>query len=415
MPGTGKTLLVNGITIVVLGHDAPIATLNENDEENQKQLTAQLRTGEPIICLDNVSQLRSERLCAMITSKVWSGRLLGKTAMLKLPNDAIWVATGNNVEMTTETARRCVRIRLNAEVERPWERRKKWRHDPLCEWALDNRGRLIHAALVCIQYWIANGRPGGSAILGGFEPWSRIIGGILECIGVGGFLSDQEQLYEAADGEAMELGEFCSVWLAEHGESWVSVSQLLEVAQRNGLLGELFQGKKEGGHGSVLGKKLRQIRDRVIGDLRVEWEANKHSKSARYRLARTAGTTPRNVTPCIQTNSSQVRGTAGGNLLSLSPVHAKSGAQPDELSDPPQPPASPAVPPSNGGTAPGGNAGHATGGGSKKSDEAAPATRSVPKTPVKRLHEDHIRGMDTEGPLSGRDSGSNHAAAAAQS
>ena len=42
--------------------------------------------------------------------------------MARLPIRCVWIATGNNPEFSNEMARRLVRIRLDANVERPWQR-----------------------------------------------------------------------------------------------------------------------------------------------------------------------------------------------------------------------------------------------------------------------------------------------------
>jgi hypothetical protein len=62
---------------------------------------------------------------------------------------------------TTVLARRSVLIRLDANVERPAER-KGFRHPNLLAYARGNRGQLVWACLTLIQAWVAAGRPSGS-------------------------------------------------------------------------------------------------------------------------------------------------------------------------------------------------------------------------------------------------------------
>ena len=60
-----------------------------------------------------------------------------------------------------------------------------------------------------MRAWLAAGRPPGKRILGSFESWAAVVGGILEHAGVPGFLQDTEQLYEAADVDgASKLRQF---------------------------------------------------------------------------------------------------------------------------------------------------------------------------------------------------------------
>ena len=51
-----------------------------------------------------------------LTATQWRGRRLGKSEIVDVPNDATWVATGNNVELSDEIARRTIPIRLDPGV-----------------------------------------------------------------------------------------------------------------------------------------------------------------------------------------------------------------------------------------------------------------------------------------------------------
>jgi hypothetical protein len=76
------------------------------DDEARKRITAALISGRPMLLLDNVRSLRSQSLEAVLTTTVWEDRLLGQTKMLRVRNTALWLATGNNVEVSDEMARR---------------------------------------------------------------------------------------------------------------------------------------------------------------------------------------------------------------------------------------------------------------------------------------------------------------------
>ena len=97
-----------------------------------------------------------------------------------------WIATGNNPALSNEIARRTVRIRLDGKVDRPWLR-EGFKHANLREYATKQRARLVRSALVLIQNWLTNGKPQGSKLLGTFENWARVIGGIVETAGFSAF------------------------------------------------------------------------------------------------------------------------------------------------------------------------------------------------------------------------------------
>jgi putative DNA primase/helicase len=122
-PGTGKGLLADVINIPATGRSATIMSEGQNDEEWRKRITAILMGGPVFVLIDNLRQrLDSPALAAALTGGTWTDRILGRTAMATLPVRAVWVATGNNITLSNEMARRAVRIRLDAKVDKPWTR-----------------------------------------------------------------------------------------------------------------------------------------------------------------------------------------------------------------------------------------------------------------------------------------------------
>ena len=150
--GTGKGLLADVVTIPATGGEAGVMALPGSDDELEKRVTACLVTGHSLILLDNVTSLRSRVLSAALTSREWVGRILGRSRMVRVSNDATWVATGNNLSLSDEMLRRVVPIRLDAAVERP-EERTGFRH-PLPRWAYEHRQDLVSACLSIIQAWV---------------------------------------------------------------------------------------------------------------------------------------------------------------------------------------------------------------------------------------------------------------------
>jgi hypothetical protein len=71
-----------------------------------------------------------------------------------------WLVTANNPVFSREIARRVVRTRLDAKVDRPWER-KGFRHANLLAWVREHRGEIVAAVLILVQAWVAAGKPGG--------------------------------------------------------------------------------------------------------------------------------------------------------------------------------------------------------------------------------------------------------------
>jgi len=283
-PGSGKGLLKDCVSIVALGSLAPVVTITRDEDEARKKITSILSRGQPLVVIDNVrGALDSSQLAAVITTEIWSDRLLSLNLMVDLPNRATWIVTANNPSLSLENARRCVRVRIDPKTDRPWQR-TGFRHEELREWVQANRGKLVHACLVIVQAWIAAGRPPGPKTLGSFEEWARTVGGILQNANIPGFLDNTEQLYEAADAEGREWREFASVWWDRHRGGWVSVSELRNLALEKDLLCEALGDKSERSQLIRLGRALSSVRDRQFGSFRIEAGINVHSKAGQYRL-----------------------------------------------------------------------------------------------------------------------------------
>ena len=192
-PGTGATLMVDAIATLLTGAGASVMTEGRNEDEWRKRITAKLRQMPPMVLIDNLSRrLDSPALAAVLTAPFWEDRILGVSEMARLPIRCIWIATGNNPEFSNEIARRLVRIRLDANVERP-SQRSGFRHPRLIAWVRANRARLVAACLTLCQAWIAAGRPKGGRVVGSFESWSEVMGGVLEVAGIEGFLEQHRR------------------------------------------------------------------------------------------------------------------------------------------------------------------------------------------------------------------------------
>lgn len=213
-PGSGKTLLVDVASCAAIGGQVPRMTEGRDEDEWRKRITARLRTAPPIVLIDNLQRaLDSPSLSAMLTSEVYTDRLLGQTEILTLPNRTTWAVTGNNPKLSGEITRRVVRIRLDSELEHP-EDRKAFRHPDLLQWAQEHRGELVWAALTLARAWVCAGRPvpAGQRLLGGYEEWSKVMGGTLHVAGVPGFLGNLDDLRENAGTERDDMLPVLITW-----------------------------------------------------------------------------------------------------------------------------------------------------------------------------------------------------------
>ena len=288
--GSGKSLLVESIGLVAIGSSPAAMALPRRDDELRKQITSVLLGGTPIVLLDNITHtLESGVLAAALTSRNWSDRLLGKSETVSVPNNCLWIATGNNLDFGSELVRRTVWIRLDPKVDRPWER-TGFKHDPLGAWVVENRGRLLWALFVLVRRWLADGRPGWQGRpLGSFESWCRIVGGILDRAAIAGFLENRPELYRHVDQESEEWRGFLHAWWSVHRDHRVKAAELLPLVRDHDLVPSLFASARDGADDRSmslrLGKALSARRDRAYGDIFIRKPGtDSHQKTGLYSL-----------------------------------------------------------------------------------------------------------------------------------
>jgi hypothetical protein len=194
MPGAGSGLFANVFNLVINNDVCPTHAPPKNtqsSEEFDKLILGKLLSDpDTPMFFDNVERIESNSLASAITSGMWSGRTLGSSKVVTLPVRHVWLFSGNNIDPSDELARRMIPINIMPEVARP-ELRTDFFHKDLVGWVKKHRPELLWALQVFVNNWVAKGMPDYSgATLGSFEDWSRVTGGILECAGVGGFLSN---------------------------------------------------------------------------------------------------------------------------------------------------------------------------------------------------------------------------------
>lgn len=243
--GSGKTLLLDVLVTIATGQRAAVSAMPDvrSDEEMRKLILALLRSGRAVSVLDNVRQpIDSGALSALLTSTRWTGRVLGKSEELELANRSAWAATGNNVSVRGDMARRTIWCRLDPKVARPWLR-DGFRHPDLAAWVAERRGELLAAALTLARTWVAAGRLGPSAapVLGGYSGWRAVVGGVLETAGIEGFLTNLGTIYDEADEETPAWTGFLLAWRERYGDRPVAVAELTKELQSEGAVSELAQ------------------------------------------------------------------------------------------------------------------------------------------------------------------------------
>lgn len=263
IPRTGKSKLAEDVLGGVLkGQKTPALQITGTDDERDKRITALLLQDETVVHLDNLPpRLDSPALASLLTASVYQSRLLGSSKIISLPNNLTLVGTGNNLECSTEIAKRCVPIRLQPTAPNP-ERRVNFHFPNLWEHVRGSRRQILSCLLGMVENWKANGRRRGSFRLGGFESWSEAVGGILHENGFSDWMKNTDEWLNAADSDSTEMEHFVDLWSEKLGSHWVSVSQILESIRGTEVLQQIFLSRNPS---IALGKILKNYTGAPIG------------------------------------------------------------------------------------------------------------------------------------------------------
>jgi hypothetical protein len=206
-PGTGATLLARLVALVACGEEA-VTPPPEDESEARKLVTAALLTAQEVVIFDDVAALRLRTLSRLLTATHWESRLLGSNRLTRLPNVATWVATGNNITLGADLARRVAWIRLDAKHWRPWDR-EGILHPDLLSYVRKERGRILWALLTLVRHYFLRGCSQATVpILGSFENWAYLVGGVLAACGIESFLQNLQQLFGEVDQQDAGWPEF---------------------------------------------------------------------------------------------------------------------------------------------------------------------------------------------------------------
>lgn len=214
--GTGKSLLVDLISIVLTGNKAPVIAVGKSDEELEKRIETALITGDPIISLDNINRdLTSDVLAQAITQQALKIRLLGQSRQVIVPATATFFATGQNLIIGGDLPRRTLLCRLDAGVERPELR--EFKRD-VEDAAFDERGKLVAAVLTILRAWqvAKSSTKIGAKPLGLFKRWSQRVRAPLLWLGCAN-PCDSIQTIREKDMALGDLGAVLSQWQRELG------------------------------------------------------------------------------------------------------------------------------------------------------------------------------------------------------
>jgi putative DNA primase/helicase len=248
-------------------------------EETEKRLGALLRDGVPIVSIDNVGgELGGDMFCQITERPLVRIRILGVSEAPEFECKATVFATGNNVVLVGDMARRAVLCSLGASVERPELRR--FAFDPIAR-VLESRGTYVAAAITIARAYRAAGSPEICSPIGSYGQWSKAVRSPLIWLGEADPIASMETA-RGQDPELMSIRELFGHWRTEMtlNEGYTSNSIIQVACKRNaddtGFLRPEFRDlllRVAGDGGAVssrrLGKWLSRISGRIVDGCRL--------------------------------------------------------------------------------------------------------------------------------------------------
>ena len=276
--GSGKTLLARCIGILATGCEPSILPPADTDEETRKRLFAVLREGQRVVLWDNVREpLGSASLDAFLTAPTFADRVLGSSETVTLPNRALFIATGNNLRMTSDTCRRVLTARIDAQSETPYAR--DFSFDP-AQMVQADRLAYVVAALTIVRAYIAAGRPKmASGRTASFEQWDDLVRQPICWLAQQVAMTQDASLPELADPmeaakrafeqdpETTKLRAMLEAWHATAGDQQTTVGEMIRRGDTDAQVAMAMDdiaGQSGKINSRMLGRWIERMQGRIV-------------------------------------------------------------------------------------------------------------------------------------------------------
>ena len=289
--GSGKSMLCDVASLIAFGDRMPRRAWPHKDNELRKVITSIALEAIPSVLFDNVtSKLGTASLDAALTGTSWSDRLLCRnetTGTLFLTT--VWVATGNNLELTSDAPRRVLPCRLDSPHEHP-EDRNDFEQPDLLGWVKSHRHPLAVAAVTVLRAYIAAGRPDMQLpTWGSYEAWSSLIRNAIVWVGLPDPADTRSTVREADQSAELLRLLLDGIAEADQGEGLTAADIERLVTETSGsadscpslraAISELCERPTS----KQIGYALRRFAGRVCGGRRLVGKAG-HRKIKRWSV-----------------------------------------------------------------------------------------------------------------------------------
>lgn len=227
--GSGKSLLADIISIIGSGKLPKTLEWNEDNIELEKTIISILAAGVSVVNIDNITTpLGGRILDKILTSKEYTGRLLGANKLITCSTNILWLATGNNTTVIADTTRRVILCTLDPQTDKP-ENRIYTKN--LYKYVYENRIKIVMAVITAIKsYYDAKLPNQHIKQMGSFEEWSNIIRNVLLFLNESDCLENTTSL-EKNDPERKKIIDFMTGWDEIYGDGMGAVKELVALSK----------------------------------------------------------------------------------------------------------------------------------------------------------------------------------------
>jgi hypothetical protein len=150
--------------------------------------------------------------------------------MVEFPNQVQTIFSGISANVSSEIMRRTSVVLLDAKRDPTKRDPGKFEiKEPLEHYVSSNQKELYGYCLTIVQAWINAGMPDGrEKVLPTFEPWTRIMGGILGVARIEGFMTNRH-LVKAIDEEVHVWSMICNRWYVKYGLKKVTDKDIMAI------------------------------------------------------------------------------------------------------------------------------------------------------------------------------------------
>jgi putative DNA primase/helicase len=292
---SGKTTLAQFIGEMAGGSRPAPWDWAATEEEMVKVVFAALRDAQPAILFDNIktgTAVDSPTFAKLITADTFKGRVLGQSRTGELPSAVLVLLTGTNLQLQGDSPTRILACRLEPRMERPDKR--AFRRGDVFAWGRDRRAEIVQAALTIIKAYQMAGAPSVGTTATRFPQWDAMVRRpVLWASGVD-IAGKTDSAYEA-DETVTAIRELHRAWHAALGDKTATAGEVHDIAAgavdgpgaqfaraMTTLTGELRVGAMKA---QLVGRKLKDIRDRVIDDRMITSRYDSNRKQHLWYLA----------------------------------------------------------------------------------------------------------------------------------